>query len=981
QDDNGFIWVGTRRGMARFDPRTDRLEPIKLYSKGEEKEISCIFQDSQQQVWVGTVEGLFKLTFQPENSRWSASRINLDQFNFSRRTCKSIIEDHEGRIWCSFSNQIKEFSEGGLVFIDGSEIKEILQVPAENPNRGVETLVLLGDSTLLTGSVHRGVGQVSLNSPSLQLTYNGAVSGLPHPYVMSLLPVPETHAFWAGTYQGPAFSIGGVENLIPFPLDEPAGPVHELLFTQEGHIWMSSKKGLWQFLPRGQPFQNFTTNRIDSLRLPYGDVFGICETRNEEVWIIMYDKGLARYCKGSDGTWYRHMYTPKDLGLPSAHMIGIDEGKEGALWVTSFIGLIRLELPPVPDPANPPPPIVTRWGPSADGLKTPYIVKAYQEEGGNWWLSDYTGGLTHVAIEEDKLTVLKRFLTTDHPEFGPLDNRPGKIQQDQAGNLWVMSNLGMSRLSLNGKGEGRFRHFFLPPVDSANRRGQEPREIIQESDSSFWVGSAGGLFHIILQGDWRNSPWSEGISPFLSIQVEHFDEDDGLTNRSIYEILEDRKGNLWISHNAGIDKFDPKTWSFRNYNIEDGLQGNEFSENAVAKGKDGFMYFGGLQGVSRFHPDSLTDESIKPRAVIQEVRLYNQPLVVGEKHPQSKTVLDAQISHTQQLNLSWRDDVIGFDFTAIGFTEPGRYEFAYKLEGLDEAWQEIGTRRFATYTNLAPGDYTLLVKAANEDGIWQTSPTKLRISVSTPPWQSIWAYLLYAALVVAGIYELIRYRTQEVRRELALKARIEQAKLEEREVVRARSSRDFHDESGNKITKISLYTGLLKQRLAEQPESAAMLQKIEDNVQALSGGMRDFIWSLDPTKDSLADMAGRLQDFGVKLFEDTPTEFSLVQEVENSEEISLELNLRRQLILVFKEAMNNSLKYAGAGQVDLLIQGNPNRLSFYLDDNGKGFDPETLPRINGLENMKSRVGELGGEFVLNSTPGKGTWIQVHVPLR
>ncbi|MEL6650165.1 MAG: ATP-binding protein [Bacteroidota bacterium] len=214
---------------------------------------------------------------------------------------------------------------------------------------------------------------------------------------------------------------------------------------------------------------------------------------------------------------------------------------------------------------------------------------------------------------------------------------------------------------------------------------------------------------------------------------------------------------------------------------------------------------------------------------------------------------------------------------------------------------------------------------------------------------------------------------------MATKRRIEQARFAEREKVRARSSRDFHDDSGNKITKISLYTGLLRQKLAASTEVSPMLDKIEENLKSLSHGMRDFIWALDPEKDQLQETIMRLHDFGQDLFADSGVAFRLEKQILD-EQLRLDLNLRRQLLLIFKEAMNNALKYAKASEVLLQVHQSETHLAFALRDNGLGFDYEQLSRVNGLNNMQQRVAEMGAEIAIESVPSIGTHIKVQIPI-
>jgi signal transduction histidine kinase len=215
---------------------------------------------------------------------------------------------------------------------------------------------------------------------------------------------------------------------------------------------------------------------------------------------------------------------------------------------------------------------------------------------------------------------------------------------------------------------------------------------------------------------------------------------------------------------------------------------------------------------------------------------------------------------------------------------------------------------------------------------------------------------------------------EKLRQEMKTRERIEKAKVEEREKVRARSSRDFHDEAGNKLTKISLYTGLLKTKANSDEEMMNFVNGIEANLKELSSGMRDFIWVLDPKHDLLQDTLLRIKEFGDSLFEHSETEFNYINQIPEAFNPSLDLNTRRNLLMIFKEGMNNCLKYAEAHQVKMITKLENDRLIIRLIDDGMGFNKDNLRRVNGLNNMKDRAEESGGELAFDASPGIGTAI-------
>ncbi|MFK7920381.1 MAG: two-component regulator propeller domain-containing protein [Bacteroidia bacterium] len=978
QDRQNFIWVGTKNGVSRLDPSTYQWIHCPIPWEYRDKTVLSFLQDEQGRLWITTQTGIFRLeNTEAKPDDWEIVELKMIYPNLPKETPHKSLKTPSGQLYFCFSNQRGENIYGSIYRYDpltDAFTKLALPEGANPADRGVEELSLQSDSILCYGTILSGFRRLNLNTNQILTSPDQAAI---HPFVRSLY-TDRNEGIWAGTYEQLAYFAPGADSIQIIQTPEATGPVECILESKEGHIWFGSAQGLYQLRLNQNKFETFSVGKSGPNALVAADIFGIKETRKGEFWGVAYDYGLIRLIPDGQGGWHQYAYPAEELGLKTAQNLDLQEDSKGDLWLGGFGGLVRLRIPSYQDPRNAPPPEVKIWSASADGIKTPYITDVLPDPDGSYWLADYTAGLEHIQIVDDQLSVVRRYSAAKDDPYSLLDNRAASIQFDQKGRFWLSSKLGLSRGYFNSEGQIAFRHLLLPPIDSAFLKGQAVKMFHQDSAGIFWLASE-GLYRVELMPGAEQSPWQEGVSPYLPIRWEHFGVADGLTNEVIYGILGDANGDLWLSHNEGLDRFDPETGSFRNYRAEDGLQSNEFSANAFAYGKDGYLYFGGIEGFSRFHPDSVRDADHVPRAMISELSLYNQKVKVGQKIPQSPTILSESITYTQQLNLSWRDYVVGFDFVGIGYGDTERYQYAYQMQGLDEDWQYVGQRRFVTYTNLDPGDYLFKLKAANEDGIWQQEPTTLRIHVSTPPWRTLWAYLLYALILAALIYAFIRYRTRKVRLEMLTQRRIEQARLAEREKVRARSSRDFHDESGNKITKISLYTGLLRQGLDPSSDMESMLDKIDENVKALSGGMRDFIWALDPKKDRLTDTAQRLQEFGEQLFEDSGINFRFHSKVDSAQDYRLDLNIRRQLLLIFKEAMNNCLKYAQASEVQLRLSESGDRLDFAFHDNGMGFDLNQLQRVNGLNNMQHRVKEMGAKIEIKSVPGIGTQITVQVP--
>ena len=238
---------------------------------------------------------------------------------------------------------------------------------------------------------------------------------------------------------------------------------------------------------------------------------------------------------------------------------------------------------------------------------------------------------------------------------------------------------------------------------------------------------------------------------------------------TVYGILEDDKGNLWLSAGDGLIRFNPEEETFRNYTVSDGLQSREFKHHAFRKLRDGRMLFGGINGFNIFHPDQIGENDLAPPVVITGFNIFNEPVKPGEKD----SLLQKHISQTDTLTLSYKHSVISFEFAALNYIATENNEYAYKLEGFDKVWNYSGTNRTATYTNLNPGEYTFRVKASNNDGVWNKEGASLRLIIK-PPFYRTWWFASLSVMLIIGISVTIYWNRirSEVRRRIKLEKEV-----------------------------------------------------------------------------------------------------------------------------------------------------------------------------------------------------------------
>ncbi|MEO0470614.1 MAG: two-component regulator propeller domain-containing protein [Bacteroidota bacterium] len=973
EDTEGRIWIGTQAGLSVFLPAKEEFVSFRQRdSVGLKRDnFTAVRQAPDGQIWCIANYGLHRVILAEKPSDWRFEVVNIPfAWKQQKRNTGSLYDLHidpDNRLWLAAYGNPRDTLVGGLICYDPiSGSMQRIQPHADfKIDHQVHRLMPEANGKLWVGMFRQGLNLLKEKAGKLEMTNWQQAEGLPHPQVRAMLR-DRKGRLWIGTYDGLAImdKNGKLRPVFPMVGAEGFGTIEVILEDRSGNIWLGTGGNCFRLSGHKKAFGHEFADPDNHQSLLNDDILGLLVRDNGEVWSSNYEAGVSRVLPAYNGKRKYIHYTPENTGQPISQVLGIREDKAGRIWlITLGNGLFEVKLDP-DDPLATPSMI-------SHPVKTPSYVYDWLEDSlGRQWVIHYTEGL---FIREKRSGQWKQqqFRPGRVDSFGLPPHFHQHVYRDHAGHIWLSNNVGLVRAYEQANRQIAFRRLVLSQED-ARIRDPKPTSFYRTKDGLIWLGTSSGLIRIELE-DEEISPWAQESRANLPFRFRQYKREDGLPSNFIYAIEADDQGRLWLSTSNGLSRFDPKTESFRNFTPADGLQSKEFNGNSSAKSSDGKLYFGGIHGYNDFHPDSILDNPAQPEVHITGISLYNQRLRPGQKIPQSDYILDRSIDLRTKITLSWQDDVIGFSFSSMDFSFSDQVQYAYRLVGEDEDWIPNGTRNFLTYTNLSPGTHILEIKASNSDGIWSPHIRRLQIEISTPPWQSWWAMILYGLLLSMIVYLLVRARTRAVRQELKTQMRIQQAKTEERELVRAQSSRDFHDEAGNKLTKISLYAGLTRQLGKEQPQMLEYLEHIEQNVRELSSGMRDFIWVLDPTRDSLPDTLLRIRDFGEQLFAHSGIDFVYQNHIPDRP-ISIDIQTKRHLLLIFKEAMHNALKYANCQAVRLSSQLDNGQLRIEVIDDGLGFSKEKLDRINGLNNMKSRAAESGGTLSIHSLPGQGTRI-------
>ena len=940
-DANHLIWLATTQGLQVLDPEKGHITHI--HSDPEDPEslpegaIRRLFVDSRGQLWLGHVNyGLSKLKAFKDGK---ASFYNFphdpnDPRSFPAPYVMSLEENPQGQLWAGLS-------AGGIVRFS-------VDMSVENPDfQWINTRE--DDPTAFTSSTANWI-EKGPNGQTWIATQNRL-----HYY-------DETQKRFYNFSHDPddPFSLG-------------INRQRHLYLDQDQNLWITMWGGIDLVSPFMHPLRTIKYEEVVSENAPIsGSPFAILKDSYGNLWIGTNKQGIMMIHGATGKAYY---YKPGDAasGWKAPDVLDIIEDKDHRLWIATSWGLARLDLAaqdfkdfkpqfhfyPFKDHSN------LRDTTNGPPIRVLYDLEPDGEKG--IWIATHLG-LSYFDKKTERFSNMTDLTRGYVKQAG---NFYYAVKQDQAGNLWLGTKQTGVKLLPAGQ---PYDYRSLIHIRSL---AKEKHTLISDfvyaleldEQQRLWVGTGAGLCVL-------DSFRITEKDTFFHFSAIHPDE-----NWTCNNLLKDAKGRLWYNTGEGIAFLHPDGTPGFSLDKGDGFVSVGSNLGSHFQGRDGEIYWGTSIGISVFHPDSLKPNPHPPRVRLTRFQLFNREVLPGGmKEDEDAFYLEKDISALEELRLKHHQSVLTFEYAALNYYQSAKNEYAYMMEGFDKDWVYAGKRRSATYTNLDPGTYHFRVKACNNDGVWNEEGTSLRIIIDPPWYQTWWAFIIYGTLITSlfGLY--LYYRVRKVAREYETQARIERAKTEERESVRKRSSRDFHDEAGNKLTKLSLYTELTKRKLAGDPEAMTFLGHIENNVRELATGMRDFIWVLDPEKDTLVDTLNRLKDFGSQLFEHSTLRFKYEIPTEELEDIPLEIKAKRHLLLIFKEAMNNSLKYAEARKAFLKVEREADHLRIIFEDDGVGFDIENGKQGNGLGNMDARAREIGGRLTLNTRPGDGTRLIFEMPI-
>lgn len=687
--DNNELWIGTHKGLNRFDPKTEQffLAPKEHFTNDT---VSCIFKDGKA-LWVGTESGLSY--YEPEAER---SKKWYAKDGLPGRRINTIIKTSDGRIWIAGNEGLVTSVHPDSGFVDFTQ-----RITTHFNMRKPDVTAVLEDidSSLWIATLDNGLIKYNPKTDELyQYTHNPFLKhSLSINSVLSLYR-DKTNILWVGT------SLGGVnkwnraaEELAVFrhnPYDEnslSASQVRSIYIDKSGVIWIGTVEGgLNKWLKEENRFKHYSHRPFDNQSLSHNHVRTIMEDDKGRFWIGTDGGGLNLFDRKT-GRFEAYKHSPNNLtGIAHNRVWDILQDKTGRIWVATHGGGLDLFNPE-------------------------------------------TGTFRH-------------FNNNRNVESSLSNDRTTVLFQDSRDFIWVGTMNGLNRWYPE---EEKFLRYMHESGNSNSLTNNRIYSLYEDSDGFLWIGTKGGLN--------RFEPETGNFKNFTT-------DNSDLPNNVILGILEEGD-NLWMSTNRGLVRMNKKTFKIKNFNMGDGLQNNEFLQGSFCKAEDGEMFFGGIDGFNAFYPHKVKDNPYAPQVLITEFGVSNKPIDT-----------DTTISEKKRIVLNHRQNDISFGFVALDFIFPTENRYAYKLVPYDADWNYVGTRRYANYTNLQPGEYQFWVKGANSDQVWNEEGTSLTIIIKPAFWQTLWfkiGMILLLLGVVLGVYRLrvqaIKNRNKELERLVKLR--------------------------------------------------------------------------------------------------------------------------------------------------------------------------------------------------------------------
>ncbi len=970
QDNRGFIWIGTEDGLNRYDGQyftVFRNRPNDTTSISGNI-ITDLLEDENNVLWIATSDGGFtKYDYRlPANKQFRQFKhIQGDSSTIPVNIINKLTKDKHGYLWLATSGAyVLRFDKKNETFIS----------PVHSGTRTAASLVIDDNDTLWVGRVGGSFLKLNINTLQYKTAYDELYdTKLPHSTITAAIKDDENN-IWFGSWDNVLYRYNSTTKkeevfkqdatAFSFPNDEVD------FFSEDKHhrLWMAGKYyGLTIYDKQQEKFFNYRYNPAQEGSVADNRVNCVYIDRSGLVWLGT-NKGIS-VCNPSQQS-FKQSFLPLQNNDITIYDFFIDDNKD--LWIGTSEGIFiqskdeSFQLKKIFYKNEHL--IVSKFFKDVDGtmyLGTQYSLFIYNASKNTVSLlpNTETDSVMKKIISSRVVSVMRDTIE-DHPVLLVSPYGHYITYYDLVENKWISRTDSLKKIvtrfnlrdnlirkfyrSSNGNiylatakyGLGHWQKFSLPKLDhlcnnpklKTTISNDNVYDMIEDAKGNLWVSTYGG-----------------GLNYFTaaSQQFTHINN----SNNLLEGIETDVNGNVWMISNGNLNQYNPKTKAYTTYNLPD-IEKTGGLKGYIYKDKHNNLYVAGTNYFIKFDPLQVTEINNSPKTYFTDFKIFNAsyPDLIGREN----------------IALRYFQNYFSIEFAAPVFTgAPVKY--AYMLQGLDKNWMDAHNRNFVNYSNLPGGDYIFKVRASNSKGNWSQEIASMKITIIPPFWKQGWFFFVCAVVAATAIYIFYRYRISE---------------LLKRQAIRNKIAQDLHDNMGSTLGSISVYSEVAKiySQQNKQHQLEETLEKIGETSVEMINEMGDIVWAINPRNDHISTILQRMESYAKPLLQSKNIKFNFSYN-ESITSLNLQMDKRKNFYLIFKEAVNNAVKYAGCQTLDVSVNLPHNKVELKIRDDGKGFDIDATASSaskslsgNGLKNMQMRAKEMKAIFNIESAPGKGTYI-------